>query len=198
MTRRLTLRAADPRADQHDAAKSDQQAEQDEWRKPAVVAWGKQGARAEHQGAKARQQQNDPDNDHECRQAAASGRRRHPGGGLEQKAGPVSGEGFRRRSRLQLLVSCRFPGHAGANAIDAAVTIKQVVGVERNDLAPRLDEMNAGALDVADAEIEAIEKLHDGDAEHVLVAEIGRGLEGRQAAQEFGQALAGVERPRRE
>src|SRR5882672_2531204 len=117
---------------------------------------------------------------------------------VEQKAGPVSGAGFRRRSRLQLLVPYGIPGYPGADAIDAAVTIKQVVGVERNDLALRCDEMNAGALDVADAEIEAVEKLHDGDAEHVLVAEIGRGLEGRQAAQEFGQALAGVERPRRE
>ncbi len=37
-------------------------------------------------------------------------------------------------------------------------------------IAPALgDEMDAAALDVADAEIEAIEKLHDGDAEDVLV-----------------------------
>src|SRR6266853_1837932 len=101
--------------------------------------------------------------------------------GVERKEGPVSGEGFRRCSRLQFLVSSRFPGHAGANAIDAAVTIEQIVGVERNDLGLRRDEMNAGAFDVADAEIEAVEKLHDGDAEHVLVARsAGASKVGRQ------------------
>src|SRR5258706_9250092 len=114
--------------------------------------------------------------------------------GVEQEASPVLRRGYRRRSWLQHLVPDRIAGHPGANAVDAAVAIEQVVGVERNDLALRRDEMDAGALDVADAEIEAVEKLHDGDAEHVLVAEIGRGLEGRQATQEFGQALAGIER----
>ncbi len=58
--------------------------------------------------------------------------------------------------------------------------------------------MDAGALDVADAEIEAVEKLHDGDAEHVLVGEAFGHLEGRQAAQQFSHALAGVQRPRRQ
>src|SRR6266849_631698 len=112
--------------------------------------------------------------------------------------GAMPGEGFRCRSWLQRLVPDRFPGHAGANAVDAAVPIKQIVGVEWNDLALRRDEMNAGTLDVADTEIEAVEELHNGDAEHVLVAEIGRRLEGRQATQEFGEALAGVEWPRRQ
>jgi len=53
--------------------------------------------------------------------------------------------------------------------------------------------MNAGALDVADAEIEAVEKLHDRDAEYVLVTQSVGHLERRQATEEFGHALAGVE-----
>src|SRR5450432_4758660 len=101
----------------------------------------------------------------------------------------MPGENFRCHSWLQRLVPDRFPGDAGANAVDAAVTIKQIVGVERNDLALRRDEMNAGTLDVADAEIEAVEELHDGDAEDVLIAQPVGHLETRQAAQEFRHAL---------
>src|SRR5206468_863682 len=80
------------------------------------------------------------------------------------------------RSRLFTL---RQPG---SDAVDGAVAIEQIVGVERDDLAALGDEMDAGAFDVADAEIEAVEKLHDGDAEDVLVAEIVGHLHGWQTA----------------
>src|SRR5450432_3227077 len=119
-------------------------------------------------------------------------------GPAEPGAGPVARQDYRARSSLQLLGRAPggISGHARANAVDAAVAIKQIVGVERNDLPLRRDKMNAGALDVADAEIEAIEELHDGDAENVCVAQPVRHLESRQAAQEFGDAFAGVERTR--
>src|ERR1700685_1534096 len=60
-------------------------------------------------------------------------------------------------------------GQTRADAVDFAVPIEQVVGVERNDLARGRHEMDTGAFDVANAEIEAIEELHNGDAKHVFV-----------------------------
>ncbi|MGF6312367.1 hypothetical protein ABIB82_006332 [Bradyrhizobium sp. i1.8.4] len=53
----------------------------------------------------------------------------------------------------------RSPGQRGADSVDLAVTIEQIVGVERDDRAALGDEVDAASLDVADAEIEAIEKL---------------------------------------
>src|SRR5215472_3344801 len=82
--------------------------------------------------------------------------------------------------------------HRRADAINGAVAVEQVVGVERNDLAGRRDEMDAGALDATDTEIEAVHELDDRDAEHVLVADAGGKWHLRQAAQELGHALASV------
>src|SRR5262249_61075319 len=48
-------------------------------------------------------------------------------------------------------------------------SVEGVVGVERDDATLRRHEMNAGALDIGQAEIEAVEELHDGDPEDVLV-----------------------------
>src|SRR5262245_37855877 len=53
------------------------------------------------------------------------------------------------------------PRQSRANPIDAAVAIEQVVSIERDDLAVRGHEMNAGALHAAEAEIEAVHELHD-------------------------------------
>src|SRR5882757_4438579 len=78
------------------------------------------------------------------------------------------------------------------NAVDAAVAVEQVVGVERDNLSVRGHEVDAGALDPADAEIEAIHELHDGDAEHVLVAQTLWHRHLRQAAQKFREPLGRV------
>jgi hypothetical protein len=65
----LKAGASDRRPDQHDPAGSDQQPNQDERRKAGVVVGGRERPHAENDGAKARQHQN-PENDHEGRQAA--------------------------------------------------------------------------------------------------------------------------------
>ena len=54
--------------------------------------------------------------------------------------------------------------------------------------------MDAGALHPGEAEIEPIHELHDGDAEHVLVAEPRRHCDFGQTAQELGEPLGGVVR----
>src|SRR5262245_57377811 len=79
------------------------------------------------------------------------------------------------------------PRQARADPVDATVTIEQVVSIERDDLAIRGHEMNTGALDPAEAEIEPIHELDDRDPEHVLVGEACRHFRLGQAAQEFGQ-----------
>jgi hypothetical protein len=66
-------------------------------------------------------------------------------------------------------------------AIHETVAIKQIVRIERNDLPLRCDEMDAGTLHRGDAEIEAVEKLHDDDTEDFVVAEIARHFDLRQA-----------------
>src|SRR3954447_8717593 len=98
------------------------------------------------------------------------------------------------RTAMAPAVQRRAPGLAGdavlgsymgrlpQTAIDA-FAIEQVVGVERNDLPLRRHEMNARALHRADAEIVAVEELHDDDAEHLVVSEIGRHLDLRQTAE---------------
>src|SRR3954454_25361628 len=77
-----------------------------------------------------------------------------------------------------------YIGRLPQTAIDA-FAIEQIVGVERNDLPLRRHEMDAGALHRTDAEIVAVEELHDDDAEHLVVAEIGRHLHLRQAAEQI-------------
>src|SRR5206468_4141767 len=42
--------------------------------------------------------------------------------------------------------------HGGADLVDLSVAIEQIVGVERNDLPVRRDEVDAGALHATDAE----------------------------------------------
>src|SRR5262245_38984788 len=70
--------------------------------------------------------------------------------------------------------------------------VEEVIGVEGDDLFLRRDEVDAGALHAADAEIEAVHELHDDHAEHAVVAEFGRRFHLRQAAQETMQAGVGL------
>ena len=51
--------------------------------------------------------------------------------------------------------------------------------------------MDAGPLHLAEVEVEAVEELDDRHAEHVLVRQLLRHLELRQAAQEAAQRLRG-------
>src|SRR5262249_37198766 len=71
-------------------------------------------------------------------------------------------------------------------------TIEGVVGVERNDAALGRHEMDTGALDVGQTEIEAVEKLHDGDAKDVVVARALGHRHVGHAAQEPPHTLLGV------
>src|ERR1051326_8576128 len=64
-----------------------------------------------------------------------------------------------------------------------AFAIEQVVGIERDDLPLRRHEMDAGALHRSDAEIVAVEELHDDDTKHLVVTEIAGHLDLRQATQ---------------
>src|SRR5262245_34345672 len=45
------------------------------------------------------------------------------------------------------------------------VAVEEIVGVEGDDLALRRYEVDAGALDRGDAEVETVEELHDDNAE---------------------------------
>src|ERR1044072_673490 len=101
------------------------------------------------------------------------------------------------RSTTASALQCGFRGAAAATfgsdigwvpqaRIDA-IAVEQIVRIERNDLAVRRHEMNAGALHRADAEIVLVEELHDHDAEHLVVAEIGRDLDLRQAAKQIAK-----------
>src|SRR6188474_3398970 len=79
-----------------------------------------------------------------------------------------------------------------AELLGKAVAVEEIVGVERDDLLLGRDEVDAGALDRGDAEIEAVEELDDHDAEDLVVAEIGRHLDLRQAAQEIAEHALGA------
>src|SRR5687767_5456245 len=72
-----------------------------------------------------------------------------------------------------------------------SVAVEEIVGVEGDDLALRRDEVDAGALHRGDAEIEAVEELHDHDAEDLVVAEVGRHFDLRQAAKEIAEHALG-------
>src|ERR1700757_3327717 len=65
----------------------------------------------------------------------------------------------------------------GAPANRLPVAVEQGVGVEGNDLALRRHEMDTGALDLGEAEIEAIQELHDHDPEDLVIAEPRRHFE---------------------
>src|SRR5688572_30351882 len=58
------------------------------------------------------------------------------------------------------------PAEFAPDAAVGAVAIEQVVGVERNDTLLRRHEMDAGALHLRHAEIEAIQELDAEDPEH--------------------------------
>src|ERR1700722_2167150 len=49
--------------------------------------------------------------------------------------------------------------------------VEHIIGVERDDLSLRRDEVDARALHGRDAEIVLVEKLHDDDPEHFVIAE---------------------------
>src|SRR5580658_7379044 len=85
------------------------------------------------------------------------------------------------------------PGISALPQFDVqAFAIEQVIGVERNDLALRRDEVNAGALYRRDAKIVFVEELHDDDAEHLVVAEVARHLDLGQAAQQIAEHGSGA------
>src|SRR5947208_2401512 len=65
-----------------------------------------------------------------------------------------------------------------------AVAVEQIVGVKGINLAVRRHEMDAGALHRADAEIIAVEELHDHNAKDFVVTEVCGHLHLRQAAQQ--------------
>src|ERR1700694_3346047 len=73
-----------------------------------------------------------------------------------------------------------------------AVAVEKIVGVEGDDLAFARDEVNAGALHRGDAEIVAVEELHDDDAEDFVVAEIARHFDLRQAAEQIAEHALGA------
>src|SRR5690242_17346130 len=74
-----------------------------------------------------------------------------------------------------------------AGIAGGTVAVEEVVGVEGDDLSPRRHEVDAGTLHGRQAEVEAVEELHDDDAEDAVVAEVSRHLELRQAAQQAAQ-----------
>src|SRR3546814_8003457 len=80
---------------------------------------------------------------------------------------------------------------SAADTFDLAVSVEQVVGVERNDLSFRREEVDATALYAAQVKVVAIHELDNGHAKHVLVAQVLRCGELRQTAKKAGQ-LVGV------
>src|SRR3546814_3310363 len=63
---------------------------------------------------------------------------------------------------------------SAADTLDLAVSVEQVVGVERNDLSFRREEVDATALYAAQVKVVAIHELDNGHAKHVLVAQVLR------------------------
>src|ERR1700733_9599124 len=78
----------------------------------------------------------------------------------------------------------RVPRRAG--------TIEGVEGVERDDLAVGLHEVDAGALHRAEVEVVAVEELRDHHPEGVLVSDLIGDCDLRQAAEQAGELLGGV------
>ncbi len=66
-----------------------------------------------------------------------------------------------------------------------SIPVKQVERIERNDPAIGMDDVDAGFLHAADIEIMGVEKLHDDDAENVVVGDMPRHSNLRQAAEQL-------------
>ena len=65
------------------------------------------------------------------------------------------------------------------------VAVKKIErGVEGDDAAVGVGDVDAGFFDAADVHVPGVEELHDDDAEEVVVAEVCRDFEFRQAAEE--------------
>src|ERR1700677_773277 len=79
---------------------------------------------------------------------------------------------------VRLPLSGRFSSGMGrhSHVLLKAFAVEKVIGIEGDDLTLRCHEMDAGALHRADAEIVAVEKLHDDNPEDLVVAEILRHL----------------------
>src|SRR5580693_6603087 len=88
-------------------------------------------------------------------------------------------------------VHCRSTGRSGSCTFDLpqlhveSVPVEQIVGIERDDLAVGRHEVDAGALDRGNAEIEAVEELNDHDAEDLVVTEIVGNLDLGQATEKI-------------
>ncbi len=75
------------------------------------------------------------------------------------------------------------------------VAVKKIVGVERNQSAIGMDDMDAGLFDAADIKSVRVDKLHDQHTEDILIAEFRGRSNFRQAAEEFTQGIgAGLRR----
>src|SRR5690348_9355250 len=68
-----------------------------------------------------------------------------------------------------------------------SAAIEEIVGVERDDLAFGGDEMDAGALHRRHAEVVLVEELHNHDAKDLVVAEIVRHFDLRQATKQVAE-----------
>src|SRR3546814_1975166 len=82
---------------------------------------------------------------------------------------------------------------SAADTLDLAVSVAQVVGVERNDLSFRREEVDATALYAAQVKVVAIHELDNGHATHVLVAQVLRCGELRQTARRSEERRVGKE-----
>src|SRR3546814_11098214 len=80
-----------------------------------------------------------------------------------------------------------------ADTLELAVSVEQVVGVERNDLSFRREEVDATALYAAQVKVVAIHELDNGHAKHVLVAQVLRCGELRQTAKRSEERRVGKE-----
>ncbi len=79
---------------------------------------------------------------------------------------------------------CANGGQPGALEI---VAVKQIVGVEGNQAAVGMDDVDAGFLDRADVEGVGVQKLHDQHAKNIFVGQVAGSGDFRQAAQKFAQ-----------
>lgn len=68
------------------------------------------------------------------------------------------------------------------------IAVEQVVGVERDEAAIGVDDVDAGFFDGADVEGVSIEKMDDEHTENIFVAEIGGSGNAREATEKFAEA----------
>ena len=68
------------------------------------------------------------------------------------------------------------------------VAIEEVVGVERDEAAIGMGDVDAGFFDRTDLEGMGVEELHDEDAENIFIAEIGGSGDARKTTEEFAKA----------